>query len=1376
MREEAVGLERSAYWIVLLAVLVLGVSIPVGVAFGAGPTPEPLFDTCTPQGGAAGQCESPRGIATDPTDGHLFVADQINRRIDEFDAWGQFVKAWGYDVVASGPDNAGTGFEVCNVAAHPEDVCKAGVQENSGAGGFGVVVGVAVDSEGDVYTYDATARRVQKFDPAAGSEKTAEFLWTIGRNVNKTKVEEGGSTQAEKDICTAASGNVCQAGENGTEPGEFSASLLGAFIAVDTSEAVYSEDALYVGDKGRVQSFDTDGAYNGDFATPEAAQYVQSLAVDSSGDLYAAYRISGNNDQPDVHKLSPTGTELCSFEVENPRAIAIGGETLYAYDKASKLIKRFGTECASSAEAPVGEQEGLNTEDIGLAAGSACLSSGHDLYLANVSPESFLRVYGPAPDKTELCPQPPKPPQISAQFAGSVEYRGATLRAKIDPWFWNDTRFYVEYGTGKCSEGGCPNLKLAPPGSLLTSQVTDTPVLSPGIDLTGLEPATTYHFRVVAQSGGGGPVRGVGGTVEEDGAEGTFRTFALPESTSCPNEALRAGPGALLPDCRGYEMVSPVDKNGGNADAFELEGFKPNYDYKGIDQGAPGGDQLTYSVGAAFGGAEGSALVNQYLASRSEVADGAGSWSTKPISPPEHGGNARNIQVVESSPEFKAFSPDLRYGWVEPETGYPLAPCATEGYFNLYRRDLQSGQFVALCSADPEPECPAVYPRPEDFVACGLLPELQGVSEDQQHAIFRVNDKLTGEALPGRVDKQLYEWSAGGLRLVSKGLDGQASADGASAGTEEKGGQIYTTAGNAVTAEHALSADGSRAYWSTAVGSTNPRHLYLRLNSDQAQSTFKAPGTAATGLAGTTTLEGGGLTEGSTTVTKVSATSGAFAVGQRIVGEGIAPRTTITAVGAGSLTLSTPATKSTHVGTQTTLHAYSECSEPEKACTLPVSELVGAGEAQEAQFWDASPDGSRAIFSMLEAGDTVLGPLYEYDLAGEEAKLIAEEGAGVLGASTDLSKVYLAADGVCSENENSEGHTAQAGQPNVYLYEPGESCADKTLTFVGTLVLGDISTGAFGVGAPSPVASVPRAHVARVSPDGDHLAFDSTARLTGYDNTDANSGAADWEVYLYDATSGASGRLACASCNPSGARPEGANLQRGEGELWTAAWIPSYQFELYGRRPLSSDGKRLFFNSADPLTPRDTNGAQDVYEWEAPGTGTCTTSKPEYSAQNGGCVSLISTGESEEDSEFVEASTDGRDVFFRTEEGLAPQDPGLIDIYDARAGGGEAPAVSPPACEGDACQSVPPAPGAKTPGSVAFSGPGNLAPHGSCGAYGHRAAKLARLARRLRRHARLVSVPAKARLMRRKSARLTRRAHHLSKHAKRCRRANRRAR
>jgi hypothetical protein len=141
---------------------------------------------------------------------------------------------------------------------------------------------------------------------------------------------------------------------------------------------------------------------------------------------------------------------------------------------------------------------------------------------------------------------------------------------------------------------------------------------------------------------------------------------------------------------------------------------------------------------------------------------------------------------------------------------------------------------------------------------------------------------------------------------------------------------------------------------------------------------------------------------------------------------------------------------------------------------------------------------------------------------------------------------------------------------------------------------------------------------------------------------------------------------------------------------------------------LAEDGQRLFFDSYDALTPRDTNGREDVYEWEAPGEGSCSEASPTYSPQNGGCIDLISSGNSSRDSEFLDASPSGADAFFTTNSSLVPQDYGLVDAYDARVNGGlPSPPVPPNGCEGEACQHPAPPPGSVTPSS---EGPEDQAP------------------------------------------------------------------
>ncbi len=304
-------------------------------------------------------------------------------------------------------------------------------------------------------------------------------------------------------------------------------------------------------------------------------------------------------------------------------------------------------------------------------------------------------------------------------------------------------------------------------------------------------------------------------------------------------------------------------------------------------------------------------------------------------------------------------------------------------------------------------------------------------------------------------------------------------------------------------------------------------------------------------------------------------------------------------------------------------------------------------------FQVASSDGSVAFF--LEAAH-----LYRYQAASEAITDLTPGGEvqGVLGASADGSYLYF-----------------------------------KTPSGIELWHAGAITTVTSGLALPS--SFPPATGTARVSADGTHLAFLSGASLTGFDNLDASTKAPDTELFLYDA---AAKTLSCASCNPSGARPVGSAsvpgaIANGEGPLAT---------QVYKPRVLSAGGNRLFFDSSDALALQDTNGVQDVYEWEAQGSGTC--SKP------GGCIGLLSSGRDSEASSFVDASASGGDAFFLTAAALVPSDPGSSDLYDAREGGGFPIPPTPVPCTADACQPLISAPEDPTPGTLVAS-PGNPALH-----------------------------------------------------------------
>jgi hypothetical protein len=299
------------------------------------------------------------------------------------------------------------------------------------------------------------------------------------------------------------------------------------------------------------------------------------------------------------------------------------------------------------------------------------------------------------------------------------------------------------------------------------------------------------------------------------------------------------------------------------------------------------------------------------------------------------------------------------------------------------------------------------------------------------------------------------------------------------------------------------------------------------------------------------------------------------------------------------------------------------------------------------RFQTASADGSVAFY-------TKAGELFRYEAITGTSEPIAAEVSGVLGASADGSHVYYA---------------SAAG---LFLWDAGTT-----------------SEVAPGAEAAAPGDYPPTTGTARVSADGSRLAFLSRASLTGYENVGQE------EVYLYDAeAAGGAGELICASCDPSGERPLGPStipgaVPNGSGPDATDSYRP---------RVLSASGTRLFFDSSDALALQDTNGEPDVYEWEADGTGSC--------AEPSGCIGLISSGRSEDGASFLDASESGADAFFLTDGSLVPSDPGSVDVYDAREGGGFAEAPAPLPCDGDACQPLPSPPEDPTPGTLS-AGLGN---------------------------------------------------------------------
>jgi hypothetical protein len=340
---------------------------------------------------------------------------------------------------------------------------------------------------------------------------------------------------------------------------------------------------------------------------------------------------------------------------------------------------------------------------------------------------------------------------------------------------------------------------------------------------------------------------------------------------------------------------------------------------------------------------------------------------------------------------------------------------------------------------------------------------------------------------------------------------------------------------------------------------------------------------------------------------------------------------------------------------------------------ISASQRIVPDTPQPATFLMATADGSHVFFKSAEkltddsTSDGIGQDLYRYDVASGDLQDLSLDGEagdglgagvlGMLGMSDDGSAVYFAAGG-----QLVPGHAFAAPDMGVYRWHDGQ------LTYVTTT-----DDAYFGFDNSQPRASE------FVSDDGRIAVIASRKSPLGYDSAGYR------EFYVYDATDDT---LTCASCLPDGTPPTG------DASAHEATAYPGTQNRI---RNLSSDGRRLVFDSSDPLVPEDTNKKYDVYLWE------------------GGKVRVISTGTANADSYFADASVSGRDIFFITNQQLVAGDADqLVDLYDAREGGGfpaAGPAATDDDCRGDDCQGAPtPNPALPASATATFTGSGSATP------------------------------------------------------------------
>lgn len=1122
--------------------------------------------TTTPAGEFTGNL----AVAVDNSTGDVYVSDSAHAVIDKFDQDGNLISGFG-DTTPT-PDGQLKGL------ATPATEFSPATQ-----GSFGIAVDQAT---GNLYAIDAGHEVIDAFDEAGA------FLPGQQVTENPGELYGGGGAYTDGIAVNDQSGELLVSDSWDLHTYRFELATATFIAAIDGSEtpaggfgfgytsvaADNSNGQIYVNDTEHqvVDSYNPNATYSGLQITGTPFAPFGGVAVDQGSsavyvadgtgavEVFEALVVPGTTTaapsnltatsatlngtvNPDEVPLKPSPSEGCFFE---------WGET-----------ESYGE--IAPCEEPDASEVGEGNTPVAVHADLSGLHPGTTYHFRLVA----ANANGTAPGADQSFTTGAT---IDSTSVANVTATSADLGAQINPQGL-ETTYHFEYGAADCSTSACTSVPV--PDAALGSGTEPVAVAR---HIQGLQPATVYHYRVLALT----PL----GTVP--GPDLTFTT----QPPATPFQ---------LPDGRAYEQVTPVEKGAGSLwPPFQVPGF-------GGYQAALSGDAFAFPALVPLPGSAAGGNGSVYLATR-----GSAGWSTESLLPPQAG----TTSLLES-PYIFGFSPDLsrsvlQDGGHKGQDFPPLFPGEPAENENLFLRDNHTASYQLL-NVTP----PTAAPSPAGF---------EGASADYSHLFFTSEAKLTPDALEGAVN--LYQWSAGQVSLVSLIPTAPATSCGGAGPTCSPAHNASLGAGNfgATPFVNAVSPDASRVYFQATNTFSESGRLYLR--------------------------------QGDTTV-QISAS-------QKTNGAG-------------------------------------------PGGTDPNGPLFPAS-------WPSSADGSRAFFTSCEqlTDDSTAvftencyrtlrnfpgalarhgQDLYSYDAdTGQLTDLTVDHNPGdpfgadvqtVLGSSADGSYVYFVANGVLAPGATPGDCLNQVSPPdatcNLYLSHDG------AITHVATIAEPDQENWY-------------RHPQVRITPDGIHLAFQSTASLTGYDNTVASGpdcgqnpvtterfGLRCPEVFLYDA---ATGHLACASCNPTGARPLGPSLlDPPEGESTRTGASNSIFDSGYFTHNLSTDGARLFFTTADSLAPADTNARADLYEYE------------------NGAPHLISSGTSAADSTFIDATPTGSDVFFETSARLAATDTdGANDIYDARVGGGTPSPVNPVECTGDGCQQPAVPPNDATPGSLTFNGAGNL--------------------------------------------------------------------
>ena len=1271
---------------------------------------------CLP-GEGPGQCKEPKGVATDWETGHVYVVDQGNHLINVFKSDGTFLFSFGPPQlkaptwVAVDNDKSSASHHDVYVSADNFEVQKftpAGEFVKSfGGEGKGVCQlmstqdPVAVGPKGDVFVADSYDKDGKA--PEGPYVNRVQHFDSEGKCLGEVGFFEG-QHETIRDLAVNSSGDfyVSVAGAGGvirrySPTGSFIADLGGIQtegLSVDAADNVFGKQRTSKGRTGLIAEYAPDNSLIKRFGYTEGLGAIPStsLAVlEGEGGAEGAFATEQNYVPVNTTQVNflpvPKGPVIvpqpCHVKNDEPGSVratlqaevnAEGKATTFKFEylTQAKFVEEGGFSGAQSSaeeslplespeERAKREEEGKEFDE------EEALFNLHEaaLTVTGLEPETSYRCRvvaknseGTTPPGEEGSFETKEGFQFGPGLVSGVGQEAVTVTAEGNPLGLPATA-QVEYVTdAKFKEDRFAQAQTSPVeleyGAGETMQAREAV-------LTGLTPSTTYHWRLHVKNGV--PLQGIfcprSGPEPCPANEHVFRTYGPEEGA----------------DERAWELVSPAQKNSAELVTFIVASGVNEARFPLITASSGSGEVATYPSFTSFGKeAEEAPPTSQYVSKRTPSG-----WVTDNVSP------LGRPNFITETP-YKGFTADLDFmGFYSNEA---LAPGCTKGPRNFYLLDTTSGERTCLTAEAPAPNGSQCF-------------NYAGSSEDGSRAFFASGSSYAG--VPAIEGFSLYQWTAaGGLKPLSV-LPGQSEpavpTQGTSLGRSLSSNAIENCQYGQTMIRHAISADGSRVFWTYV-----PEVL---------ASLPEPPGVQKLTLAGSGTFT---LTFQQQVTQPVSLEADAATIQKALE--------SLSTIGPGNVEVSgsdpfTITFKGSLAGTSDRVFAKTQAptqllarlnnTETVQLDAKPAgqkTEKPGAGPFGNGVFRAASKDGSVVYFtaggkliqgSKAEggafSGDAGKPDLYRYEFGKAEplsdltrTAVLPADVQGVVGASEDGSYIYFVAGGALSgEEEGPSGEKAVQGAHNLYLYHAGKT------SFVARLSGADQFDW----------EAQPKYLSARVSPDGKHLAFlsEEAPALVGYNNTIAGGvlpchtegkekgligGPICPQGFVYDVEAD---RLSCATCNPTGARPVGP------------AALPGWTNGLEGPRFLSDDGSRFFFESYDRLLKADENKQRDVYEFERPGTGSCTTTSANFDPAAEGCHYLVSNGKSEDQSFLVDGSSDGRDVFFATRAALVGWDPNEnFDVYDYREGGGFPEPSERQPCLGEACKG--PANAAPTPASA----------------------------------------------------------------------------